>query len=349
MRLHARRSSSSSTLSRNTAKQEIGSEIVISTAETTSMDASSVSKDDPKDHRKVTSVGRVLRARRSLIESYNESILSGTARRHANTPGGNRTLSGETLVDDTSTAATPADNINQLASEQLSVKGDLESGQAEKMVPSHRMSTRLGKLAKAKDEVKQALTGLGRRGRNAMSLGKRATIDVAKGLQRRASLRPRLGKEETKKNDEPVSKKATLPDTGAASKDSSTVSVSQAMPPKPKVKRWLSHGLYFGQHRSFDGRLTESQNRLKAAASENSDQKENSILPLPMFTGARLLEIGRDFKLPYDIFSPLPPGQPKPEEWQKTQKSKLRLHKIILVYPKIKAISLIIWNRCLRW
>jgi histone-lysine N-methyltransferase ASH1L len=40
-----------------------------------------------------------------------------------------------------------------------------------------------------------------------------------------------------------------------------------------------------------------------------------------MFKGARLLKNGRDYQLPFDIFSPLPPGQPKPDEWRKTNKS----------------------------
>jgi histone-lysine N-methyltransferase ASH1L len=40
-----------------------------------------------------------------------------------------------------------------------------------------------------------------------------------------------------------------------------------------------------------------------------------------MFAGERLLQTGRDFQLPFDIYSPLPPGQPKPNEWRKTNKS----------------------------
>ena len=30
---------------------------------------------------------------------------------------------------------------------------------------------------------------------------------------------------------------------------------------------------------------------------------------------------GRDFKLPFDVFSPLPAGQPKPDEWKKVNKN----------------------------
>ncbi|KAI9780486.1 MAG: hypothetical protein M1816_002848 [Peltula sp. TS41687] len=313
-------------MSRSTARQEIVSETVIIAAETTSMDASNVSQDhQSEDHQEATVVRRVLRARRSLIrESYNESIISGSRARR--TQDGNRTISGETFVNTTSAdAAETGGSTVLLASEQQqSVKPDAELDRSVKSVPPRRMSTRLEGLVKAKDDVKQTLSVLGKRGRDAVSVGKRAKVDVAEGLQRRASLRPRvgLGLEETKENDEPVSKKAKIPVLSTSTKqDMPTIAVSQPVQPKPKVKRWLSHGLYVGQHRGFDGRLTESKNRLKAAASENSDGKENSILPLPMFNGERLLDTGRDFKLPYDIFSPLPPGQPKPEEWKKTQKN----------------------------
>jgi histone-lysine N-methyltransferase ASH1L len=50
--------------------------------------------------------------------------------------------------------------------------------------------------------------------------------------------------------------------------------------------------------------------------------KPNSFMPLPMWHGQRLLHVGRHFKLPFDVCSPLPPGQPKPDEWRKTSSSK---------------------------
>ncbi|KAH6677629.1 hypothetical protein B0J14DRAFT_615741 [Halenospora varia] len=79
-----------------------------------------------------------------------------------------------------------------------------------------------------------------------------------------------------------------------------------------REKVWLSKGLYAGQ----------------PGEPEMSDDKEmgenmkghgtNIFMPLPMFRGRLLLERGRDFKLPFDVCSPLPPGQPKPDEWKKT-------------------------------
>jgi [histone H3]-lysine4 N-trimethyltransferase ASH1L len=89
---------------------------------------------------------------------------------------------------------------------------------------------------------------------------------------------------------------------------------------KRREKKYLGSGLYAGQPRTFDMRLTESKNKRKSDTS-TLPFKENWVLPLPMFAGERLLKQGRDFKLPFDIFSPLPPGQPKPDEWKKVNKN----------------------------
>ena len=92
---------------------------------------------------------------------------------------------------------------------------------------------------------------------------------------------------------------------------------------RPKVNRWQTQGLYFGQHRDFDARFTESKNQREG---KSAAMGENKILPLPMFAGEKLLSLpykeARDFKLPFDVFSPLP-RKAKPEDWKKTSKSML--------------------------
>ncbi|OAP56129.1 hypothetical protein AYL99_09308 [Fonsecaea erecta] len=87
-----------------------------------------------------------------------------------------------------------------------------------------------------------------------------------------------------------------------------------------REKKWLSFGLYAGQPRELDMRPSGSKSRRKSLAPPEP-VKENSVLPLPMFAGERLLDHGRDFKLPFDIFSPVPAGQPKPDEWRKVNKN----------------------------
>jgi len=86
-------------------------------------------------------------------------------------------------------------------------------------------------------------------------------------------------------------------------------------------KKWLASGLYAGQSRTTDSRLTDNNNKRKSVPQEMEVERENTVMPLPMFAGQRLLTQGRDFKLPFDVFSPLPPGQPKPDEWRKTNKN----------------------------
>ena len=91
---------------------------------------------------------------------------------------------------------------------------------------------------------------------------------------------------------------------------------------QPRRKKWLKQGLYAGQKRGFDPRLKPTQNVKKLAKKNLEENKENGLLPLPMFAGETLLERGRNFKLPFDVFCPLPAGQPKPEEWKKIRSNR---------------------------
>ena len=117
----------------------------------------------------------------------------------------------------------------------------------------------------------------------------------------------------------------------ARSDDKSLSTTNRAMKSRgAKDKKWLTSGLYAGQTRAFDPKLNESKNKRKSTtatdltisdAAATLPPKENTLLPLPMFAGDRLLTQGRDFKLPFDIFSPLPPGHPKPDEYRKVNKN----------------------------
>ncbi|KFZ06158.1 hypothetical protein V501_07656 [Pseudogymnoascus sp. VKM F-4519 (FW-2642)] len=93
-------------------------------------------------------------------------------------------------------------------------------------------------------------------------------------------------------------------------------------PEVKKVKKWLNRGLYAGQEAIVDLSHSYTAKERKAMAKANAEVKRRSILPLPLWAGQRLLLNGRDFKLPFDVCSPLPPGQPKPDEWRKTTKNR---------------------------
>jgi histone-lysine N-methyltransferase ASH1L len=93
---------------------------------------------------------------------------------------------------------------------------------------------------------------------------------------------------------------------------------------KFKTKRdkiWLSKGLYAGQEGKIDLYAPRVGKGRKSLLLVDPSAKPRTMLPLPIWAGQRLLETGRDFKLPFDVCSPLPPGQPKPDEWRKFSKS----------------------------
>lgn len=91
-----------------------------------------------------------------------------------------------------------------------------------------------------------------------------------------------------------------------------------------RVKRYLEKGLYAGQDAPLDmakGLTPAEKKKLAQFPELIPSGRVNKIMPAPMFTGLRKLIAGADFKLPYQICNPLPPGQPKPDEWRKMTKS----------------------------
>lgn len=96
-------------------------------------------------------------------------------------------------------------------------------------------------------------------------------------------------------------------------------------PKRRRVKTWYDRGFYAGQdtpNDPFSG-LTAYEKRELAKLPELARTGQvNHTLPFPIYNGIRFLIHGRDFKLPFDICHPLPPGQPKPDEWRKITKNR---------------------------
>ncbi|KAI9893051.1 MAG: hypothetical protein M1814_000598 [Vezdaea aestivalis] len=246
---------------------------------------------------------------------------------------GHRDISGETLVEDPSGEPIQSllgDGIKALDLEWTvdALPGEDPARAQTKLQEGlkRRHSTRLELVDKVKDSVSSRLSVLGKRGREVKSDAAEKIHD----LKRRASLRPRTA-EKTEELGAPAAKR--LKPNGSVKINKADISApleaaklgpkANPVPKKKKEKFWLSRGLYVGQDRAFDGRLTEAKNKAKiqAEGEGSSMPKERSVLPMPMFFGEKLLKAGRDFKLPYDVFSPLPPGQPKPDEWKKCRKN----------------------------
>lgn len=85
-------------------------------------------------------------------------------------------------------------------------------------------------------------------------------------------------------------------------------------------KKYLSQGLYVGQHRNFDPKLSEAKNRKQLQ--ELCIPEENRALPLPMFSGEEMLNQDEDYKLPFEILNPLR-FEEHPRDWNKLNKSKI--------------------------
>ncbi|TGJ78893.1 hypothetical protein E0Z10_g9872 [Xylaria hypoxylon] len=101
--------------------------------------------------------------------------------------------------------------------------------------------------------------------------------------------------------------------------------VEEPVPKKRCVKKWLDRGLYAGQEAPtdiFKGLTAVEKKKLAQFPELTQITKVNKTLPAPMFFGLCMLMEGRDFKLPFDLCNPLPPGQPKPDEWRKMTKNR---------------------------
>lgn len=106
---------------------------------------------------------------------------------------------------------------------------------------------------------------------------------------------------------------------------------------KPRPKKYLEKGLYAGQEIPKDlgkGLSAAEKKKLASLPELRLNTSINQVMPPPMFTGLRTLIAGRDFKLPFNVCNPLPPGQPKPEEYKKMAKSKCRAV-ILWAYPSV--------------
>ena len=268
---------------------------------------------------------------RTSIGSYNENVLSAKQSRLAwrsnqGAIGGNRKVLGENLLDgdgkisrerflqesvqvldeDWAIGAMPGDHLRLSTKDEDSAK--------------RRRSTRLDVLDRASSMIEKTTTVLGKRGRETVEAGMER-LQALKGPKKTSTLRPRVT--QTPSLEHGSRKRARfsgneLNEKFAKSAESGEgVHIVTKKPSKP----WVAQGLYVGQQRMDDARLTDTKNRERKFSKNLLEIGERGIMPMPMWLGDKVIEMGRDFKLPFDVFSPLPPGQPKPDEWKKTQKS----------------------------
>jgi histone-lysine N-methyltransferase ASH1L len=180
-----------------------------------------------------------------------------------------------------------------------------------------------------KESLSKKLSVLGKRGRASVN---EATSRMSRELKRLADT-----KEFSKEEDLPViehiwskgkliipgqepekkKKKAEpAPELGKVKEEEQSVAV------RKKEKVWLTKGLYAGQEGNVDLFAGYTAKQRKEMAKATANQPKRKILPMPLWAGQRLLHNGRDFKLPFDVCSPLPNGQPKPDEWKKSTRNR---------------------------
>lgn len=304
------------------------------------------------------SAGRSRRTRTS-VGTYNVKVLSGTAvhvpRKYrkdedeADMQTRRRTISGDTLIgslgQSNSSTETVQKHMNRLVRDGIDT---LDLQWSNKKLSRSKSFLGLGntpkKAGQQKDQAQRKLTRsagdkvesfakklsvLGKRGRqnfeNGLAKAKRELRNLADtnefaGIETKPVLfevwsKGKLVTEEPPKKKKKVEEVAT-PDV------EDTKPADKITPTGYKEKVWLSKGLYAGQDASDLDWWSKNPRKGKDRLPDIATYKPNSILPMPMWHGQRLLDVGRDFKLPFDVCSPLPPGQPKPDEWRKTSSSK---------------------------
>ncbi|KAK6580691.1 hypothetical protein PZA11_006927 [Diplocarpon coronariae] len=266
-----------------------------------------------------------------------------------------RTISGDTLIERMASASAFTATVNKDGSRMVGdgiqaldlqwstkappkSKGQMSSSASPKK-PAKPFDLERRKSTRSTGEVIESLTKkltgvLGKRSRQ--------TIDTARLAKVKRELRNLADTNEFAKIDtapvvhevwsngklvkpESPRKKKKVEETAAAKPREEPAQVMEK--PKPsgkKQKVYLTKGLYAGQERdinNFDW-FRDSSSKLQEDMEEVAPFRPNSFMPLPMWHGQRLLQTGRDFKLPFDVCAPLPPGQPKPDEWRKTSSNR---------------------------
>lgn len=290
------------------------------------------------------------RPRRARVSApvYNMAQLSGTAGHGKRRAKGDivadrrRTISGDTLVSRSTGASPRATRTVRDGIDALDLQwslGRLDSPRTRRQrlqdsPASRRSSTRLSGPVPV-SALTNKLSALSKRSRKAIDKG---MSNMSRELRRLQDT-----KEFAHIDDKPVvhtvwangkfiDPNAPEPPARRKSQPEPAAEEPEEAEPEPvtnkrkrRVKKYLDKGLYSGQDAPMDMAkgLTMAEKKSLAQLPELIPSgRVNKTMPSPIFTGLRLLIAGRDFKLPYNVCNPLPPGQPKPDEWKKMTKNR---------------------------
>lgn len=249
-----------------------------------------------------------------------------------------RSVSGATLVDDKEELPKDPKLMRELridanwapAGEKTAqyLKGQADGDESEDDRPVVYSVWSMGKLVtetvtKAKDKILER-----RDSKRARTEDNSANAELRRIFPNLRLPETSSKKEEAKVAEKPAEaarpKEATKPKPKEAAKPKEAeVPKLKPVAPRPKPKgrkKFLTQGLYVGQHRNFDPKLSEAKNRKRLQ--ELGIPEENRALPLPMFLGEEMLKQDEDYKLPYEILNPLR-FEEHPRDWSKLNKSKI--------------------------
>jgi len=264
------------------------------------------------------------RASRKSVVTYNVQILAGTAihtptkyleKHHTNVLHGPL----EAVVKP-SPATTPKKRAfrSKLQPTDISDPAEQQLAAETAQAAQRRTSSRASATHIRRDALRN-LSGVGEAVTNTFLGGKQ----LVKSVLKRSASDSRLRTTTQTATSASLKRRRTI--QAAESEDESEEEAEkeeEVVYAKPKSKQWMDQGLFVGQNRDFEARLTENQNR---ARRKSRQIKENKILPLPMFAADRMLNddprfVNRAFKLPYDVYNPLP-RKVKVDGWVKLSKS----------------------------
>lgn len=255
---------------------------------------------------------RSIRSSRKSVTTYNVQILAGTA---IHTPTKYLEKHHKNVVHGSLESPMGKDDLTPAKKRAPRVKtgsADIEDRVEEQLVAEAAQAARRRTSSRVTDLRKEALrniSGVGHVVANALSDGRTLVQNTLKRSASDATLQSSKLKRTSQVVGDDIAS------------DSEGVSDQQLQ--KPKTKLWLRQGLYVGQDREFNPRLSETQNRARKRAKK---RQNDNVLPLPMFAADRVLNedpyhVFKDFKLPFDTYNPLP-RKVKVDGWVKLSKSK---------------------------
>ncbi|QDS68468.1 hypothetical protein FKW77_010835 [Venturia effusa] len=308
------------------------------------------SKED-REAREAESIRRRSGRSRPSIATYNDNVLSGNTVRtrhaflrtyEAEAESSSRSFSGSTLVEDKLEIPKGSKLLKQLridanwapADEKTAqyLKGHADGDDSEDDRPVVYSVWSNGKLVT--ETAKATKEKISERKESKRAQKEESANDRIRRLFPNLKIQGTGGnKEESKLVETPVeilrptqtARSAQSTQTvRAAQKPAKLASVEEPKAkleaPKPKGrKKYLSQGLYVGQHRKFDPKLSETKNRKRLQ--ELGIPEENRALPLPMFLGEEMLKQDEDYKLPFEILNPLP-YEEHPRDWNRLNRNR---------------------------